>query len=216
MTIVYLDANVLVPSYTRTLLIMSAPLANFTVVWSHFAETEAVRHQDAGATPITMLRQRFGWNCLVPDGTVTLDDTDPKDQPILSSAILAGAKLVVTENVKDFGAKDLERHQMSAVHPDLFLSKRLTMAMYQDVLGRLASARTRIPNTAEEIHRSETGQRLPLLAQAMEGAYNVNCLPPTKGMPRLTFTGTQCVVCEQNLHGEARGLGGVCFNCVDS
>lgn len=38
MTLVYLDANVLVPSYTRTLLVMSAPLSDFTVAWSLHAE----------------------------------------------------------------------------------------------------------------------------------------------------------------------------------
>ena len=40
MTLVYLDANVLVPSYTRTLLVMSAPLSDFTVAWSLHAEAE--------------------------------------------------------------------------------------------------------------------------------------------------------------------------------
>lgn len=40
MTLVYLDANVLVPSYTRTLLVMSAPLSDFAVAWSLHAEAK--------------------------------------------------------------------------------------------------------------------------------------------------------------------------------
>ena len=66
MTLVYLDANVLVPSYTRTLLVMSAPLSDFTVAWSLHAESEAERHQEAGAVPISALRRRFGGDALVP------------------------------------------------------------------------------------------------------------------------------------------------------
>ncbi|MFZ2238047.1 MAG: hypothetical protein WAV90_00730 [Gordonia amarae] len=137
MALVYLDANVLVPSYTRTLLIMSAPMSDFTVVWSLHAETEAERHQESAATRISALRKRFGWEVLVPDGEVQLADTDDKDKPILSAASLAGAELVITENVKDFGVDDLARLQMSAVHPDLFLAHRLGVETYRDILARL-------------------------------------------------------------------------------
>lgn len=170
MTLVYLDANVLVPSYTRTLLVMAAPLSDFTVAWSLHAEAEAERHQAAGAVPISALRRRFGWDALVPDGDIELDDTDAKDKPILSAASLAGASFIVTENVRDFGTRDLSRLQMSAVHPDLFLASRLSIETYRDVLGRLAKARTRQPWTAEDIHRVETGERLSLLAQRMRAA----------------------------------------------
>lgn len=52
MVLVYLDANVLVPSYTRTLLVMAAPLSEFTVVWSLHAEAEAERHQEPGAAAV--------------------------------------------------------------------------------------------------------------------------------------------------------------------
>ncbi|MFT4229492.1 MAG: hypothetical protein QM602_04305 [Microbacterium sp.] len=43
MTLVYLDANVLVPSYTRTLLMMAAPLSDFTVAWSLASAAQALR-----------------------------------------------------------------------------------------------------------------------------------------------------------------------------
>lgn len=49
-------------------------------------------------------------------------DTDPKDRLILASAAAAGARFVITENVKDFGITDLRALSVSAVHPDLFLA----------------------------------------------------------------------------------------------
>lgn len=185
MTLVYLDANVLVPSYTRTLLIMAAPLSDFTVCWSLHAEAETERHQNKGAVPISVLRDRFGWDALVSDGEVELNDTEVKDRPILSASALAGASFVVTENIKDFGKDDLSRLQMSAVHPDLFLAHRLSVDTYRQLLGRLAKARTRVPNTAAEIHRVETGERLPLLARRMRDTYEVTVAQPTKGRTEL-------------------------------
>lgn len=213
MALVFLDANVLVPSYTRTLLVMAAPLSDFTVVWSLHAEAEAERHQEAGAVPISALRRRFGWDALVPDGDVELDDTDAKDRPILSAASLAGASFIVTENIKDFGEQDLARLQMSAVHPDLFLASRLSIQTYRDVLGRLAKGRTREPRTAEGIHRVETGERLPLLAQRMRAAYTVDPSPPTQRTPRLTFRGVRCVACGKQPTGAGTLTLGVCSEC---
>lgn len=213
MTLVYLDANVLVPSFTRTLLIMSAPSSDFRVAWSLYAEAEAERHQPAGAVPISSLRQRFGWDALVPDGDVALSDTDIKDRPILSSASLAAAEFVVTENVKDFGSKDLHEFQMSAVHADLFLARRLTLETYRAILTRLAKARANEPKTADEIHRIETGACLPLLAARMAEAYPVTPEPASKGRPRLLFRGVRCVGCSNMLNDAIGRRCGLCSDC---
>lgn len=213
MPLVYLDANVLVPSYTRTLLVMVAPLSDFTVVWSLHSEAEAERHQEAGAVPISTLRRRFGWDALVLDGDIKLDDTDAKDKPILSAASLAGASFIVTENIKDFGARDLARLQMSAVHPDLFLANRLSIDTYRNVLGRLAKARTREPRTPEGIHRVETGERLPLLANRMRAAYAIEPSPSAQRTPRLTFRGARCVTCGKLLASVGSPELGVCAEC---
>lgn len=213
MPLVYLDANVLVPSFARTLLIMSAPLSGFRVVWSLHAEAEAERHQVSGAVPISALRKRFGWDGLVPDGAVELVDTDAKDKPILSAAALAGADFVITENVKDFGAEDLTRLTMSAVHPDFFLAKRLTVETYRDTLTRLAMTRSKEPDTAEEMHRIETGERLPLLAARMADAYSVTPLPAAKGQPRLKFRGVRCASCGNDLPDKTGLKIGLCSEC---
>lgn len=213
MTLVYLDANVLVPSFTRTLLIMGASLSDFTVCWSLHAEAEAERHQSEGAISISELRARFGWDAIVSDGEVELHDTDTKDRPILSAAVLAGASFVVTENIRDFGKEDLLQFQMSAVHPDVFLTYHLTTSAYREVLERLAKARTRAPNTASEIHRFETGERLPLLAQRMKDAFDITVAQPTKGVPSLVARGVRCVSCDSVIDRADGLVHGMCKSC---
>ncbi|MFT4296676.1 MAG: hypothetical protein QM582_14825 [Micropruina sp.] len=136
------------------------------------------------------------------------------DKPILSAASLAGASFIITENIKDFGARDLSRLQMSAAHPDLFLANQLSIDTYRNVLGRLAKARTRQPCTAEEIHRVETGDLLPLLAQRMRAAYPVE--PSTaagRRTPRLTFRGVRCVACGKLFTNPGSLALGVCAEC---
>ena len=212
--LIFLDANVLVGSLSRTLLILSAPLSDFQVTWSLYAEGEALRHQTGAATPINVLRQRHGWT-LVPDGELPepLVDTDPKDMPILSAATLAGAKFVVTENIADFGLQDLARLRLSAVHPDLFLSQRLTPTVYRQILGDLAATRSKEPKTAGGIHSVEVGGYLPRRATTMRTAFQIPPIPPHQNPPRLSFRGYRCVVCARPLISRsslASGIGPEC------
>jgi len=160
-TLVYIDANVLAASSRRTFLIMGAALSSYRFTWSPYAETEALRHQDERATPISVLRERYGWK-IVPDADMPLEDTDAKDRLILSAAARAGASMVITENVADFGERDLTRLGMSAVHPDLFCSVRLSANAYRQILDTLADTRTREPRTAHDIHVQEVGEHMPL------------------------------------------------------
>lgn len=212
--LIFLDANVLVGSLSRTLLIMSAPLSDFQVTWSLYAEGEALRHQNGAATPINVLRQRHGWT-IVRDGELPepLVDTDPKDMPILAAAALAGAKFVVTQNIADFGRQDLARLRMSAVHPDLFLSHRLTQAVYRQILGDLAATRSKEPKTPAGIHSVEVGGYLPRLAIAMRQVFPVPPIPAHQNPLRLSFRGYRCVVCARPLTSRsslASGIGPEC------
>lgn len=105
------------------MLYLLAPLSDYRLVYSPLVEAEAQRHQKPGHVPVSVLRERWDWT-LVPDGGEAgdLTDTDPKDLPVLASAIQAGAAFLVTGNVRHFGAHDLEAHGLSAVHPGLFLA----------------------------------------------------------------------------------------------
>lgn len=208
---VYLDANVLIPSVTRGLLIIGALTSDFRVCWSGFGEAEAERHQHERAAKISDLRIRFGWEVLVPEmDPADMEDTDPKDQPHLAAAHAAGARPIVTENIKDFGLADLASLSMSVVAPDLFLSTRLTENSYVDVLDALAAGRTRDPRTPEGIHSQEVAPRLPALAEKFVSTLDVPLGAPAKGAMAEIFRGYRCVCCEDEMPNSDHPLCGSC------
>ncbi|WP_078281760.1 DUF6011 domain-containing protein [Mycobacteroides franklinii] len=199
-TVVYLDANVLVKGVVRTLVLMCATRSDYSAVWSPYAETEAERHQDERAVKVSALRQRLDIP-FVPDATTVLPlvDTDPKDRPILSAASANNARLVVTENVKDFGALDLSTLRLSAVHPDLFLSARIEASAYLATLQDIAEVRKRYPLTPAEIHASEVAANLPRLFYRHQELLGVQPAVPVRGFAKLPFRGVRCVVCSRPL-----------------
>lgn len=213
-TLVYLDANVLAAGISRTLLLLSAPLSNFRTVWSPYAEAEAARHQPPRAKPIGQIREQHGL-LTVPDGQspVPLVDTDPKDRPILAAAAAAKARFVITENVKDFGATDLQTLSMSAVHPDLFLASRVTEQTYRLVLDAIAANRSREPRTPTAIHAGEVAKKLPTLFATYQQTLGVEAAELVAGQPKLSFRGVRCVRCTRLLvdsESQSIGLGPDC------
>ncbi|MCL2471437.1 MAG: hypothetical protein FWF25_06825 [Propionibacteriaceae bacterium] len=209
-----MDANVLAAGITRSLMLLAAPLSNFRVVWSPYAEIEAARHQPPGARPISEVRELHNLQT-VPDADspMTLVDTDVKDRPILGAAAAAGARFVVTENVKDFGTSDLERLHLSAVHPDLFLSTRLSLSVYQAVLDALAINRKRDPFTPAAIHAMEVARKLPRLFAQHRDSLGVDAKTPVARPAKLQVRGSRCVRCDTIMTGWGdRGLG-FCPDC---
>lgn len=175
---------------------------------------EAARHQPSRATRIGVVRERYGLRT-VADGEspVPLVDTNEKDRPILASAAAAGARFVITENVKDFGALDLTALSMSAVHPDLFLTARVTEQAYRFVLEAVATNRSREPRTPAAIHANEVAKKLPVLFASHRRALGVEITDVLAGTPRLTFRGVRCVRCSRLLvdaESQSIGLGPGC------
>jgi hypothetical protein len=212
---IYLDANVLIPSVTRGLLIIGAVTSDYLVCWSEYGEAEAQRHQHERAAKLSDLRRRFGWNVLVPEADLLgMEDTDPKDQPHLAAAHAAGARLIVTENIKDFGVADLARLSMAVVVPDLFLSLRLEERSYVEVLSTLAEGRDREPRTPAGIHGREVSPRLPRVAGAFATAFDVPLEPPVNGPMAETFRGFRCVRCEETLVRSGHPLCDSCRSAV--
>lgn len=210
-SLVYLDANILIPSVTRGLLIIGAVSSGYRVCWSGFGEAEAERHQHERAAKISDLRRRFGWDVLIPEADVAgMVDTDPKDQPHLAAAHAAGARLVITENIKDFGVVDLDELSMSVVIPDLFLGLRLKRQSYVGVMEILAEGRTRDPRTPAGIHSREVAPRLPMLAEKFESTFDTHLDPPVKAPMVEIFRGFRCVRCEGSLTSSDRPL---CDSC---
>lgn len=214
-TLVYLDANVLVPSITRTLILLCAHELDYTAVWSPCAEAEAERHQSLGARKISELRSQFDIPIVLNgESPVELVDTDDKDLLILSSAAACGSELLITENVKDFGVIDLVNLQMSAVHPDLFLMARVSAEVYPRVLRQIAAARQRFPNTAADIHATEVASRLPRLFRRHQALLGVDPEVNVGGDAKLVFRGVRCVACSSVLADDENRPMGFCAGCA--
>ena len=126
-----LDACVLFPSVTRSLLIGAAGFGAFEPIWSPRLLEEwhraAMRKGEAeGATAkieIALLQSEW------PDASIHLPDhaedglslPDPNDVHVLATAIEGGASEIVTANISDFPMRVLAHHGILRRHPDEFL-----------------------------------------------------------------------------------------------
>jgi predicted nucleic acid-binding protein len=117
-TVIY-DANVLYPNSLRDLLIRIAQAGVVQAKWSSEILDEALgslrrNRPDISQDKISRLRDLL--NAAVPDCLVTgyepliegLKLPDAKDRHVLAAAIKAGAQVIVTRNLKDFPASDLQ------------------------------------------------------------------------------------------------------------
>ena len=210
---VYLDANVLATGLVRTLVLLSGPVADYRSVWSPYAEAEAAKHQRAEAMPIRRVRELHDLTLVADRPAPTgLVDTDAKDRPILASAAAAGALLVVTSNVRDFGARDLAGLSMSAVHPDLFLATRVSKAEYVYVLDSISEKRERDPRTPHDIHAGPVANTLPLLFATHRDALGVRPAVRATRPARLQFRGVRCLHCTSRARQDHL-TGGLCPAC---
>lgn len=197
---------------TRGLLIIGALSSGYRVCWTAFGESEAQRHQNPNAAKIADLRQHYGWKVLVPEVEATgMIDTDEKDTPHLAAAHEAGARLIITNNIKDFGCEDLSRLSMSVVTPDLFLSLRLDEQTYVGVLETLAEGRQRDPRTPAGIHGQEVARQLPTLALTFMSTFDTPLAPPAHNPMAEVFRGCRCVRCEELL--DLAGHSPICDSC---
>jgi hypothetical protein len=53
---------------------------------------------------------------------------DPKDRHVVAAAVVAGAQVIVTSNLRDFPQQALERFSIEAQSPDEFLTNLLDLA----------------------------------------------------------------------------------------
>ena len=149
---------------------------------------------------------------LVPDASpaaiARLEDTSPKDRHVLAAAAAAGAHLVVTRNVADFGRHDLQQLAVSAAHPDLFLPAVMTPDMYRATLEQMCQARSKPPNTPAALHAA-VGAGHSRLFQAMTDVYpGVTADARQDAPPKEIFRGDRCLKCGRQLADPASlGLG---------
>lgn len=217
--LIFVDADVLAFPRSRSLVLFGSryPGINFAPRWSLKAEAKAdaalakqwetkVSRHDMGRrrrpVPVSVLREdpsAADWaeHVIVADATIDamadLVDTSPGDKHIMAAARACGAGVIVSQNVPDFGKKDLARCDVSVAHPDLFLAETLTGPAYVAALVAIGEHMSK-PKTPAEIH-ADLGRTHPRLVAAMEKMFPDVTPAAPENVPHEVFRGRRCLVC---------------------
>jgi hypothetical protein len=91
---------------------------------------------------------------------LTLPDQD--DRHVLAAAIRAGAQVIVTYNLADFPATELDTYGIEAQHPDTFIMHLLDLApaVVATVVKEQREALRNPPRSAEELLATLESQQL--------------------------------------------------------
>jgi predicted nucleic acid-binding protein len=139
-------------------LLLSLSLTNlFRVRWTDRIHDEWMTavQRDRPDLAERLARTRQLMDDAIPDATVTGYETlttaltlpDPDDRHVLAAAIVGGADVIVTANLKDFPAEALEPFGIEAQHPDEFISHVLTLSP-QPALAAVRQMRLRLRQPA--------------------------------------------------------------------
>jgi predicted nucleic acid-binding protein len=165
---VVLDANVLVDSVLRDVLLRAAERCLFRPLWSKDILDEVRRALSRRAVPderidriVRAMELAFpeamtgGYESLVEAMTC-----DPKDRHVLAAAIIGHAQQIVTLNVRHFSPRSTQDFGIETSCPDDFLCDLLSMdppAML-DALARSSADRKFPPKTIIEILEALRGR----------------------------------------------------------
>ncbi len=127
----FLDANVLFPAATRSVLLELARKKTYRLLWSDRVHDEWMRNLAAKfphIPPAKITRMRMLMEGYVNDATVTeyeplmapLVLPDPDDRHVLAAAIHGRASIIVTSNLRDFPDTALAAHGITAITADAF------------------------------------------------------------------------------------------------
>jgi len=234
---IFIDADVLAHPVSRSLILFTSlfPDTSFRACWSLAAEAEAdaalatqwQRTVSAGgegrSRPLEVAALRgnpassdWAEQVLVVDATVedmaTLVDTSQTDRHVLAAAGAAGCRVVVTQNVRDFGRTDLDRLGIVAVCPDVFLSVMVSGAAYRFALESIAAGRSREPNTPAAIHQA-LGRSHPHLVAEFADEFPGVVPDHAQNQPAEVFRGSHCVVCGKDIHDPESMRSGIGPEC---
>lgn len=177
---VVLDACIIIPASIRDTLLRATAAGLYRVHWSEAILAEVQRNlyengmmtEQKAASLVGVLRKAF------PDAIVSgyepLVDTmlnDPKDRHVAAAAVVAGAKVIVTANLKDFPRQALEPFGVIAQSPDDFLTDlfhRSPSTLATIVAHQAADLRA--PTMTIEELLASVGKHAPTFA-ALVGAY---------------------------------------------
>ena len=177
-----LDACVLYPTVLREILIGVAGQGLFTPLWSarigeewrRTAERQSPGDGVMAEGEIALLNAKW------PTATIAADPAleqqlwlpDPADIHVLATAIKGRAQGIVTMNLRDFPARELTAHGLTAHHPDALLYR-----LWQDHPGRVTEIVTRVHATAQslagetlDLRKLMKRARLPRLGKALSSS----------------------------------------------
>jgi len=131
--VVVYDANVLYPAHLRDLLLRLAVDDLVRPHWSEDIHGEWMRNVHADHPDVTWedleytrgeMDRAFPYACVegYEHRVENLSLPDPEDRHVLAAAIEIGADSIVTFNLDDFPAPQLDPHGIEALHPDAFTS----------------------------------------------------------------------------------------------
>lgn len=174
------DANVLYPAFLRDLLIQLAMQNVVQARWTnqiHDEWTRNVLKNRPDISPQALTRTRHLMNFHVPRATVedyeslieTLQLPDENDRHVLAAAIRAGAKFILTFNLKDFPAPLLTEHAIQAIAPEAFLGE-LFVSNRGEMLAALQAQRSRMrnpPQTPTQFLQTALRQGVPSFVAAL-------------------------------------------------
>jgi predicted nucleic acid-binding protein len=174
--VVILDANVLFPFRKRDVLLQFHHAGLFRARWTEQILEEWTRSllnlkphlEDSIRSQQHAMRVHF------PEALVfgheplitALELPDPDDRHVLAAAIQCGAQHIVTDNLGDFPAEELEPFEIEAIDADEFLSR--TFDLYPSeallILRQLRERYNNPPYTPPEFVLDLTAKGLPKLA----------------------------------------------------
>lgn len=175
------DACVLYPAPLRDLLLSVATKEQFRARWTNEIHNEWTRNVLAQLPDITAeqlqrtvsLMNQAVPDCLVENYEGLIDSLvlpDPDDRHVLAAAIKCQADVIVTNNLKDFPTNVLDKFDIEAQSPDVFLSHLfdLNPAAF---CSAVRQQRERLKNpryTAEELLEIFYKQGLPLTVNKLK------------------------------------------------
>ena len=180
------DACVLYPAPLRDLLMSVALTEQFRARWTREIQDEWVRNVLQDRPDITAEKLDYTvvlMNEAVPDALVenydglinTLELPDPNDRHVLAAAIKCQADVIVTNNIKDFPKAVLDRFDIDAQTPDIFLSHLfdLNETAFCRAVRQQRERLKKPPYSAQELLDVFYKQGLPLIVSKLKGVMDL-------------------------------------------